>query len=142
MYMHFKDSDWHSTEGDKRDDLSSNAWFNKTQALAGDKKFIKKTGNWACEFASPHSTCSSRRPANVRSTEGTAGLARAHTDAEERAVGRKGTAQLVLIAHCRCFHSGSFSALVLSSVTLHPSSCGGAEELSTLHAAHTSAKVV
>jgi hypothetical protein len=49
MYMHFKDSDWHSTEGDKRDDLSSNAWFNKTQSLAGDKSLIKKTGNWACK---------------------------------------------------------------------------------------------
>jgi hypothetical protein len=44
-----QDSNWHSTEGDKRDDLSNNSWFTKTQALAGDKKFIKKTGNWACE---------------------------------------------------------------------------------------------
>jgi len=47
MYMHFKDSNWHSTEGDKRDDLSDNSWFKNTQKLAGDKKFIKKTGNWA-----------------------------------------------------------------------------------------------
>ena len=52
--QHFKDSNWHSTEGDKRDDLSSNKWFNQTQKLAGDKKFIKKTGNWACECPPPH----------------------------------------------------------------------------------------
>jgi hypothetical protein len=44
-----QDSNWHSTEGDKRDDLSNNKWFNSTQSLAGDKKFIKKTGNWACK---------------------------------------------------------------------------------------------
>ena len=53
--QHFKDSNWHSTEGDKRDDLSSNKWFNQTQKLAGDKKFIKKTGNWACECPPPQS---------------------------------------------------------------------------------------
>lgn len=44
-----QDSNWHSTEGDKRDDLSDNSWFKNTQKLAGDKKFIKKTGNWACK---------------------------------------------------------------------------------------------
>ena len=49
----WQDSNWHSTEGDKRDDLSENKWFNSTQKLAGDKKFIKKTGNWACESCLP-----------------------------------------------------------------------------------------
>ena len=38
--MHFPDSNRHSVEGDKRDDLSGNAWFKNTQKLAGDKKFI------------------------------------------------------------------------------------------------------
>jgi len=45
-----QDSDRHSVEGDKRDDLAGNAWFAKSQSLAGDKKSIAATGNWACEF--------------------------------------------------------------------------------------------
>lgn len=56
----WQDSNWHSTEGDKRDDLSDNKWFNSTQKLAGDKKFIKKTGNWACE------SCLRAHPARCR----------------------------------------------------------------------------
>jgi hypothetical protein len=35
---------WYSTEGSGKDQLSSNSWFNKSQALAGDKNFIKKEG--------------------------------------------------------------------------------------------------
>ncbi|EKX42306.1 hypothetical protein GUITHDRAFT_153580 [Guillardia theta CCMP2712] len=45
--MHFKDSNWYSTEGNSKDQLSNNKWFSKSQALAGDKNLIKKEGNWA-----------------------------------------------------------------------------------------------
>lgn len=36
---------WYSTEGSGKDQLSGNSWFNKSQALAGDKNFIKKEGS-------------------------------------------------------------------------------------------------
>ncbi len=51
--MHFPDSNRHSVEGDKRDDLSGNAWFKKTQKLAGDKKFIHAQAEKACEPPRP-----------------------------------------------------------------------------------------
>ena len=51
--MHFKDSDWHSTEGDKRDDLSGNKWFKNSEMLAGNKKFIHNKAEWACERPPP-----------------------------------------------------------------------------------------
>eukprot|EP00293_Proteomonas_sulcata_P015651 CAMPEP_0184289270 /NCGR_PEP_ID=MMETSP1049-20130417/1710_1 /TAXON_ID=77928 /ORGANISM="Proteomonas sulcata, Strain CCMP704" /LENGTH=70 /DNA_ID=CAMNT_0026595977 /DNA_START=72 /DNA_END=284 /DNA_ORIENTATION=- len=47
MYAKFHDSNWYSTEGAKADQLSGNTWFNKSQAIAGDKKFIAKEGRWA-----------------------------------------------------------------------------------------------
>ena len=52
-FMHFPDSNRHSVEGDKRDDLSGNAWFKKTQKLAGDKKFIHAQAEKACERPRP-----------------------------------------------------------------------------------------
>lgn len=52
-FMHFPDSNRHSVEGDKRDDLSGNAWFKKTQKLAGDKKFIHAQAEKACEPPRP-----------------------------------------------------------------------------------------
>jgi hypothetical protein len=52
--MHFKDSDWHSTEGDKRDDLSGNKWFKNSEMLAGNKKFIHNKAEWACERPPPN----------------------------------------------------------------------------------------
>jgi hypothetical protein len=51
--MHFPDSNRHSVEGDKRDDLSGNAWFKNTQKLAGDKKFIHAQAEKACKRPRP-----------------------------------------------------------------------------------------